>query len=338
MTFRHALEPFILHGQADRLYAKETIEKIRECFNSRFLPVFADMELESIAALDILEFRRQLVNDGLSVARQYNLLTILKLFFTFCRKVLKLSVLDPAEIKLPRRRFGRVEYLTESEIHEMIRCIPTHTFTGSRLRALIEVLLSTGMRISEALSLNRDSIQRGNGTAQIIGKGSKPRTVFFSMGCLSWIDRYLAFRRDTSPVLFITTGKTPRRLRRGDMSKVFKRLRQDSGITKHLTPHLLRHTFCTSLLHNGADIMFIKELAGHSDIGITARYYLGVDDAALKEVLMRCQTYGWSRVVNRQLPPTDTPGTFRALLSQPAGPIPNSSDRSSPDVHAQESP
>jgi integrase/recombinase XerD len=292
--------------------------------------VLGERELVEIGLMDVLEFRRKMMERRLSVSRQYSLLVVLKLFFRFCRVVLKFETIDPAELKLPKRPYRRVEFLTAPEIQKLICAIPTHTFTGMRLRALVEVLLTTGLRISEALSLNRASIDRQNHEAEIIGKGNRPRTVFFSQGCLAWIDRYLAFRRDTCPALFITTGRVPRRLGRADMSKAFKRLRRLSGITKRLTPHMLRHTFCTSLLHNGADIMFIKELAGHQDIQTTARYYLGVDKASLKAVLTRSQIHGWSQLE----PPTlRTPDIVDGPVSQPGGPAPGSSGTWSPGVH-----
>jgi site-specific recombinase XerD len=97
-------------------------------------------------------------------------------------------------------------------------------------------------------------------------------------------------RDDDHPAVFVTTG-IPRRWQRYDISKYFIDLRRKAQIAKPLTPHLLRHTFCSNLLHHGADITFIKELAGHSDIQTTARYYLGVDRAALKRVVKNCLDY-----------------------------------------------
>ena len=230
--------------------------------------------------------------------------------------------------------YRRVEFLTPSEIQELIRTIPTHTFTGLRLRVLVEVLLSTGLRISEALSLNHNSIDRESGEAEIIGKGNRPRIAFFSEECLAWIDRYVAFRSDGCHALFITTGRTPTRLGRADMSKAFKRLRRLSGISKRLTPHLLRHTFCTSPLHNGADITFIKELAGHQDIQTTARYYLGVDRASLRSVLRRSQIHGWVTPMAEtpqpglsDRPDFRKPDNAHGQPSPPGDPAPDSSDR-----------
>jgi integrase/recombinase XerD len=341
MRFDDAFPPFLLHGQVERGYSRQTLDKFRECFRSWIQPRLGQTALEEITYLHLLEFRRAMDEAGLSVARQYSILMVLKLLFRFCRTRLRVPCYDPAEISLPRRVSKKVEFLTEQEVAQLVRIIPTHTYTGLRLRSLIEVLLSTGLRISEALSLNRDSIDPETGEAEVVGKGNRPRVVFFSPVCQSWINRYLACRRDTCPALFATTGTSPRRLSRNDMSKVFRRLRRRSGIAKKLTPHLLRHTFCTSLLHNGADIMFIKELAGHQDIQTTARYYLGVDKASLKRVLMRCQIHGWrpdgvtTPARGPDLP--HTPDTSGGPVWPRGGPDPGSSDRWYPGAHVPRS-
>jgi integrase/recombinase XerD len=342
MTFDEAFPPFHLHGQVERGYSPQTLEKFRDCFRSWIQPRLGQTALEDITYLHLLEFRKAMAEAGLGVARQYSILMVLKLLFRFCRTKLRVPCYDPAEISLPRRVAKKVEFLTEQEVAQLVRIIPTHTHTGLRLRALVEVLLSTGLRISEALSLNRDSIDPETGEAEVVGKGNKPRAVFFSPVCQSWINRYLDRRRDTCPAVFATTGTSPRRLSRNDMSKVFRRLRKRSGITKKLTPHLLRHTFCTSLLHNGADIMFIKELAGHQDIQTTARYYLGVDKESLKSVLRRCQIHGWrpdgTTTPEGRVDLPHTPDTSGGPVWPPGDPNPGSSDRWYPGAHAPKSP
>src|SRR5260370_14226305 len=91
--------------------------------------------------------------------------------------------------------------------------------------------------------------------------------------------------------MFITTGYPVRKWAKEDISRFFILLRKRAGITKKLTPHLLRHTFCTNLLHHGADITHIKDLAGHQDIQTTARFYLGKDKAVLRQIVDRCLDY-----------------------------------------------
>jgi integrase/recombinase XerD len=291
MTVLGALEPFLLYCRVERQYSPETQKKLKECFQSWLLTHFGQLELSAIRQMHILSFRQAMAAKNLSVARQYSLLMTLKLFLKFCRTMLEINCLDPASIKLPRQKAPKVEYLTNAEIQAVRRHIGSFHLLEVRLRALFETLLATGMRISEAISLDRHSIHRETGEAVIIGKGAKPRTVFFNAEALYWIDRYLSLRKDSNAALFVTSGENPRRLRRGDVPRFFKAAGKLAGLEKRLTPHLLRHTFCTNLRNNGADISLIRELAGHQDIQTTARYYLGADKQVLRNAVQKYLNY-----------------------------------------------
>jgi site-specific recombinase XerD len=302
MKIEEAYPLFLTHGRAERQYAAETLAKLKDCFSAWILPQLGKCDLEALSRLDLLRFRSALVDANLGVNRIYSVLMALKLFLKFCRQVLKFACLDPdTEVKLPQRPKPHVHYLTNEEVQRVVDVINTNTFTGLRLRVLVEVLVNTGLRISEALSLDREPFESGQSEVQIIGKGGKPRTVFFLDSTLQWIKKFLYYRSDDFPALFITTG-IPRRWDRSDLSKYFKQLRRKAGIDKPLTPHILRHTYCTNLLHNGADITFIKELAGHQDIQTTAKYYLGVDRETLKGVVQKYLNYkspsGFDRIVD----------------------------------------
>jgi len=290
MNIEEAYPLFLAYGRAERQYAKETLGKLKDCFTSWILPHLGEKDPQGLSLLDILAFRSKMVDANLGTNRQYSILMALKLFLKFCRQVLKVNCLDPNEIRLPKRPKPHVHYLTNEEVDRLRSVIPTTTFTGLRMRVLVEVLLTTGLRISEALGLDRTPFEMGQTKVVITGKGGKPRTVFFPEGTLSWIKKWLYYRSDDDPALFVTTG-IPRRLDRSDMSKYFKELKAKSGIDKPLTPHILRHTYCTNLRDNGADITFIKELAGHQDIQTTARYYLGVDQNVLKQAVDKYLNY-----------------------------------------------
>lgn len=290
-TVAQAFEPFLIHCRVERQHSAETQTKIRECFRSWILPHFGDLTLTDIKPVHVLSFRQAMSAKKLSIARQYSLLMALKLFLRFCRTVLEANCIDPAIIKLPRRENPKVEYLTNEEIEAIRESTDNSRLLGIRTRALFEVLLASGMRISEALSLNRDSISLNAKETLIIGKGGKTRTVFFSEDALKWICKYLVLRRDANPALFVTYGDSPKRLSRGDIPRFFKALGKQAGLEKRVTPHLLRHTFCTNLRNNGADISLIKELAGHQDIETTARYYLGTDTKTLREAVSKYLSY-----------------------------------------------
>jgi integrase/recombinase XerD len=291
MLFAAASEPFLIHCQVERQYSTESLGKMRECLRSWLLPRFGSFAVADLRPVHILAFRAAMAARNLSVARQYSLLMTLKLFLKFCRTVLEIDCLDPASIRLPKRTAPKVEYLTNPEIQALRECIDTWRISGVRMRALFETLLATGMRISEALSLNRDSIDPSTKQTAIVGKGGKKRTIFFSDDALRWTAKYVERRSDLNPALFVTYGANPKRLSRGDVPRFLKALAHSAGIQKHVTPHLLRHTFCTNLRNNGADISLIKELAGHQEIQTTARYYLGTDTEVLKQAVGRYLDY-----------------------------------------------
>jgi site-specific recombinase XerD len=285
MTVNQAFEPFMLHCESERMNAVQTRIKYRDCFRSWLLPFFGQKELDKLSRVDVLFFREQLVKARLSVSRQYSLLITLKIFLTFCRTVLKVQCLDPAEISLPSRGRPHVEVLSNDDLKTIFAAIELHTFSGARLRAFIELILGSGVRNSEALGLDREIIDRNLSEVEIIGKGKKKRTIFLTDRAKVWLRRYLSFRCDDHPALFVTTGSRPNRWAREDISRFFIRLKQKSGLRGKVTPHIFRHTYCTNLLKNGADITFIRDLAGHENIQTTAKYYLGVDKKTLRNIV-----------------------------------------------------
>jgi integrase/recombinase XerD len=290
MKTQEAYKLFFDYGRVERGYARQTLGKLRDCFSSWILPVFQEQDVQDISRIDVLTFRGRMVDRGVGTNRQYSILMMLKLFLKFCRTVLRLQCLDPHEIQLPPRPKPHVQYLNNEEVKRIRSLLPTTTFTGLRIRALFELLLGTGLRISEALALDRLQVEQAGDEIEIVGKGGKKRVVFVGEDVLDWIRKFIARRDDDHPAVFVTTG-IPRRWQRYDISKYFIELRRKAQIDKPLTPHLLRHTFCTNLLHHGADITFIRELAGHADIQTTSKYYLGVDRQALRRVVKNCLDY-----------------------------------------------
>jgi site-specific recombinase XerD len=295
MTIKDAHNLFLTYGRGERNYARETLVKLQDCFRAWIVPMLGEIEVDGLTRLDVARLRTAMIDRGLGVSRQYSVLMALKVFCKFCRQVLKLTCLDPdREIPLPQRPKPFVHYLTNQEVERLRNCIETNKFTGLRMRTLVEVLLTTGLRISEALSLDRAPFEIGNTEVHIVGKGGKPRTAFFPEATVAWIRRFVRFRADDCGAVFVTTG-IPRRWDRNDLSKYFKELKWKAAIDKPLTPHILRHTYCTNLRDNGTDITLIKELAGHQDIQTTAKYYLGVSKQTLRDAVRKNLNYGTQR-------------------------------------------
>ncbi len=291
-TLTELVGKFLDYSRYELRSAERTVQKQRDCLSwiQRDLPHI--IRPEQISLDDVTLLKKRVFARGASEARANSMIFVLRAFLRYCRKVHMLTTLDPkdiAPVKIPRRR---VLFLTPDEIRRFLAVIP-RTLQGGRFMALVQVLLATGMRISEALSLNRNDIDWERRQATIIGKGNKERTVFFSAESLEWLKQYLAHRHDNCEALFATFGEATR-LKPTDVHRPFKRYRQRAGITKKLTPHILRHTMATTLSHNGCDIKHIRDLLGHSDISITADFYLGTDDRVLRDVHERYLRFVWA--------------------------------------------
>ena len=181
---------------------------------------------------------------------------------------------------------------TSEEVQRFLDAIPTQTYAGLRDRALAEVLCASGMRIAEALGLDRQEIDWEAHEAQIIGKGNKQRKVYFTDTALDWLHRYLQSRHDDHAAVFVTQGETSTRLRAQSTWRRFHRSTQRAGLTKQVYPHMLRHTMAATLLANGCLIGHIRTLLGHEHLTIMCRYYLGVmSNSEAKGTHARCLSY-----------------------------------------------
>lgn len=296
MLIRDAAILYIEYCREVRLVQPSTLKKYGECLNTWILPAVGNKEVSDLTRRNIGVLRSAIFARGLSVSRTYSVLIVLKSLLRYIKDVLKTPTLDPAEVEVPSRGKPHVVYLTDLELNKVFQSIPVHTFSGARLRAFIEVLLGTGMRLSEALSLDRELFDAGATEHEIKGKGGKFRTVFFNDRCKYWVKLYLSKRFDSHPALFVTTGTNPERWQREDISRFFINLRDRAKLNKKLTPHILRHTYCTNLRDRGVDISLIKELAGHADIGTTAKYYLGSDKNVLRRIAQDEVRYGSGQV------------------------------------------
>jgi integrase/recombinase XerD len=249
----------------------------------RFLTEAGDCSVGEISSEQLSFFKRRLLDARLSPATMAAMLSCLRTFLKYLREVHQLPVYDPARIRRPKIPKHEVAYLTKDEVQRFLQSIPTHTFTGLRDRALIEILYASGMRISEALSLDRQQIDWEKQEARIIGKGKKPRKVYFTQGALRWLQDYLAYRHDDHPALFIIQSDQPKRLEAHGTWRRFRRYATRAGLSKRVYPHMLRHTMATTLLANGCPIGHIKALLGHEHLTTTCKYYLGIiSDAEAK--------------------------------------------------------
>ena len=200
--------------------------------------------------------------------------------------------LDPVLVELPKTHRPQVTFLHVDEIDRVLAEIPLDNETGLRDRAILELLFSSGLRVSELINLDRDHINLERREFMVRGKGQKDRPVFISDQAAEAISDYLAERSDKLPALFLNNSrnksfsdskKDERRLTPRSVERIVNKYVRLAGITKHVTPHTLRHSFATDLLMNGADLRSVQSMLGHSNIS-TTQIYTHVTDPHLREV------------------------------------------------------
>jgi len=275
------LEDFLEYARYELNFSPQTIIKYRDSLKS-FVRDIGDKPVEQYEVQEFVRLKKLMIDRGLSEARISSVVYAVRSFLLYCKNFLNLEVLNPKQIRPPKRYRREVIFLSKEEIETFINTINVSKWNGLRFRTLVEVLLGTGMRIGEALSLNRRTINWEKREAKIVGKGNKERTVFFTQRSLDWIAKYLERRNDAHEAIFVT--RTPvSRLSRDDIWRFFDYHRKVAKIHKKLTPHILRHTVATNLVFNGCPIVHVKEILGHERLDTTCKYYLGVDKEQAKK-------------------------------------------------------
>ena len=275
------------------LYLARFIDLITEDFEGQEMIKPSDITPEILRRfrLKLNRFSDNQNKERLSALTQSYHLIALRGFFKYLAKR-GIKSLDPSLIDLPRAAKKQVTFLHFDEIERLLAEIPLDTESGLRDRAIIELLFSGGLRVSELCSLNRDSINLERREFMVRGKGKKDRPIFIDKSTAECIEDYLNMRTDTLPALFLnnsanqqipSTNGDFRRLTPRSIERIVQKYTRLAGITKHVTPHTMRHSFATDLLMNGADIRSVQSLLGHANIS-TTQIYTHITDPHLKEV------------------------------------------------------
>jgi integrase/recombinase XerD len=246
-------------------------------------------DLDCLSSQDVSDFVQHLLRSGLgpkSVAR--NLVTVRNLcgFLILDGRVTN----DPsANIGAPKSWQTLPKYLLPEEIDKLLNAPDPSTPTGLRDKSMVEVLYATGLRVSELLSLNVADLNLDFGFLVTLGKGGKERAVPLGQAAINWTALYLTvrpkFNRDHRCKLLFLNARG-RAISRQSFWRVLTEYGRKAGIGQ-VNPHLLRHTFATHLLENGADLRSVQAMLGHSDIS-TTEVYTHVSDERLRRVYAKC--------------------------------------------------
>ena len=286
---------YIEHLEVEGGRSAKTAENYR-LYLERFVEFTEDTKVGDITSEMIRKYRLWLnryknnSDDELATITQSYHLIALRGFLGYLSQR-DIESLAPNKIVLPKVSRKQVTFLHYDEVERLISEIDISSEAGLRDRAIVELLFSSGLRVSELINLNRDHVNTKRREFMVRGKGQKDRPVFISEAAAGWVDHYLDVRDDTLAPLFIsysrnvdtsTTGDF-RRLTARSVQRMVSKYALLAGITKHVSPHTMRHSFATDLLMNGADIRSVQSMLGHSNIS-TTQVYTHVTDEHLREV------------------------------------------------------
>lgn len=286
---------YIEHLEVEGGRSAKTAENYK-LYLERFVEFTNDVEVDKITSEIVRKYRlwlnryKNYNDDELATITQGYHLIALRGFLSYLSKR-DITSLSPDKIELPKTSRKQVTFLQIEEVERLLEQVKDSSEVGLRDRALIELLFSSGLRVSELVNLNRDHINTKRREFMVRGKGQKDRPIFISESAAEHVDNYLSARKDSLPPLFISYSRNNiptnsgdfRRLTARSVQRIINKYALLAGITKHVSPHTMRHSFATDLLMNGADIRSVQSMLGHSSIS-TTQIYTHVTDKHLKEI------------------------------------------------------
>lgn len=296
-TLQRQITRFLEHLEVGKNKSPKTIENYHH-YLQRFAEFYEGRDLASLSLDEVHSYQLFLNRyvdkreHVLGVKTQNYHLIALRAFLKYLARN-DIPSLSPEKVDLKKIPERIVDFLTRDELERLMEVIQLEKRAGPRDRAMLETLYSTGLRVSELVNLNRSQVDLERREFTVRGKGKKPRIVFLSERCVKWLKLYLSERTDNWEPVFISFSRNRsdeelglgerRRLTAYTVEEVVRRAGKMAGIGKRVTPHLLRHSFATDLLHNGADIRSVQEMLGHSSI-TTTQIYTHSTNERLREV------------------------------------------------------
>jgi site-specific recombinase XerD len=295
MLFGKAKTDFLEYLEIDQNRSQKTIANY-DHYLTRLIDYAGDITVEEITPELIRKWRLWLNRLGTNTSDElgkntlnYHLIA-LRSFLKFCARQ-NITTASPEKVELARVARKQVTFLNPEELDRLFAQPDINILQGSRDKAILELLFSSGLRVSELVGLDKDHINLKRREFTVRGKGQKDRPIFISSKAAECIQKYLDMRKDNVRPLFLRySGKKQvdlsgnyHRLTARSVQRLVARYALLAGITKHVSPHTLRHSFATDLLMNGADIRSVQVMLGHSDIS-TTQIYTHITDPHLKNI------------------------------------------------------
>lgn len=293
------ISQFLEYLEIEKNCSKLTVRDYKhylDVFNEWFDTTLPGKSLENLDLPTIRKYRVFLANradaKGMTLSRvtQNYYVIALRSFLRFLIKN-DYKTLEPSKIDLPKTESRSLKFLDKDQIGRLVTATDTSTEEGIRDRAIMELLFSTGLRVSELVKLNHDQVNLQRREFGVIGKGGRARIVFISDRAADWIKRYMDERKDIFKPLFIRysgrvmedNGGEKMRLTARSVERIVKKYVRKARIPVDATVHTLRHSFATDLLTNGADLRSVQEMLGHKNIA-TTQIYTHITNPQLRNV------------------------------------------------------
>ncbi|MGB9599963.1 MAG: site-specific tyrosine recombinase XerD [Myxococcota bacterium] len=297
MNIQRYQDLFIDYLISERGYSKNTIDSYsRELM--RFIIFLSDRigeDVKNITQSNIVEYLRHLERLGLDKRSQHHNMVVLRQFFKFLLREKYISQNPAALIDIPKMKMTLPEYLTVEEVELLLSQPDINDRLGIRDAAILEIMYSAGLRASELCELKTSDVNLDAGFVRVFGKGSKERLVPIGQRAIQKIRYYLersrglVLKNDSIDYLFL--NKNGRKLSRVGLWKILKHYAVKAGIKKDIYPHILRHSFASHLIQNGADLRAVQEMLGHSDIS-TTQIYTHLDTKRIVEMYKKFHPRG----------------------------------------------
>jgi len=280
------IDDYLAYLEIEKGRSRKTIDNYRR-YLTRFIRFSGVTKPEAITDEVVRQYRLWLNRAALDRKTQNYHLIALRGFLKYLVRRDEPSLI-PEKIELAKTDGREIDLIDERDLERLLDAPKGSSLSVLRDKALLELLFSTGLRVSELCSLDKESIPLDRDEFSIRGKGGKIRVVFLSDGAKKAIKSYTDKRGDITPALFVSAHKgnaltEPTRLTPRSVQRILQYYALKAGIPKKVTPHTLRHMFATDLLINGADLRSVQVMLGHTNI-TTTQVYTHLTDKQLREV------------------------------------------------------
>lgn len=286
MSLDKAIRQYLEYLEIEKGRSHKTIEnytrymkKFSSFLEDHFKKNSSEIEVKNIDLEVVRSYRlhlNRIEKGGLKKVTQTYYIIALRGFFKYLSKIDEKS-LSADKVELSKTPAREIDLISYEELERLLKAPQGDSVTALRDKAILEILFSTGLRVSELCSLNREKVNLEKGEFSVIGKGSKMRIVFLSSQAKEKLKSYLDKRGDVEEALFVSYSKSKNpkvigRINPRLVQRLIQNYATQAGIVRKITPHTLRHLFATDLLQNGADLRSVQMMLGHANLNTTQVY------------------------------------------------------------------